>query len=92
MSRKGNCWDNSVAESLFHTLKTELTNHHQFKNRQEAKNIIFEYIEVFYNRIRTHSANNYLAPIELKKRNRCLNLMSKNLLTDQNNYCVVYWT
>ena len=58
MSRKGNCWDNAVAESFFHTLKTELTHHHNFKNRKEAKNIIFEYIEVFYNRIRIHSANN----------------------------------
>ncbi|MFT6077502.1 MAG: transposase InsO family protein [Myxococcota bacterium] len=44
MSKKGNCWDNAVAESFFRTLKTELTNHHQFKNQQEAKNIIFEYI------------------------------------------------
>ena len=51
MSKKGDCWDNAVAESFFHTLKTELTNHHQFENQQEAKNIIFEYIEVFYNRI-----------------------------------------
>jgi putative transposase len=38
MSHKGNCWDNAVAESFFHTLKTELTNHYQFKNQQEAKN------------------------------------------------------
>jgi transposase InsO family protein len=70
MSRKGNCWDNAVAESFFHTLKTELTNHYQFKNQQEAKNVIFEYIEVFYNRIRIHSANNYLAPVEFEKVNR----------------------
>jgi len=69
MSRKGNCWDNAVAESFFHTLKTELTNHYQFKNQQKAKNVIFEYIEVFYNRIRIHSANNYLAPIEFEKVN-----------------------
>lgn len=69
MSRKGNCWDNAVAESFFHTLKTELTNHYQFKNQQEAKNVIFEYIEVFYNRIRIHSANNYLAPVEFENVN-----------------------
>lgn len=69
MSRKGNCWDNAVAESFFHTLKTELTNHYQFKNQKEAKNVIFEYIEVFYNRIRIHSANNYLAPVEFEKVN-----------------------
>lgn len=70
MSRKGDCWDNAVAESFFHTLKTELTNHYQFNNQKEAKNVIFEYIEVFYNRIRIHSANNYLAPIEFEEVNK----------------------
>ena len=48
MSRKGDCWDNAVAESFFHTLKTELIHHHKFKDREEAKRAIFEYIEVFY--------------------------------------------
>jgi len=62
MSRKGNCWDNAVAESFFHTLKTELTHQYQFQNQREAKQVIFEYIEVFYNRSRLHSANNYLSP------------------------------
>jgi transposase InsO family protein len=62
MSRKGDCWDNAVAESFFHTLKTELTHHHTFKTRQEARNAIFEYIEVFYNRIRIHSTTNYCSP------------------------------
>jgi transposase InsO family protein len=64
MSRKGNCWDNAISESFFHTLKTELTHHYDFKNREEAKYVIFEYIEVFYNRIRIHSANDYLSPVE----------------------------
>lgn len=64
MSRKGDCWDNAVAESFFHTLKIELTHQLKFKTREEAKNAIFEYIEVFYNRIRIHSANDYLSPVE----------------------------
>lgn len=64
MSRKGDCWDNAVAESFFHSLKTELTNNHKFKTRQEARHVIFEYIEVFYNRIRIHSANDYLSPAD----------------------------
>jgi len=67
MSRKGDCWDNAVAESFFHTLKTELTHHHKFKDREEAKHVIFEYIEVFYNRIRIHSANNYMSPVEFEQ-------------------------
>jgi transposase InsO family protein len=63
MSRKGDCWDNAVAESFFHSLKVELTHHEQFKTREEAKQAIFEYIEIYYNRIRLHSANNYLSPV-----------------------------
>lgn len=67
MSRKGNCWDNSVAESFFHTLKVELTHQFKFHTREEAKQLIFEYIEIFYNRKRMHSANNYLSPDEYEK-------------------------
>jgi putative transposase len=67
MSRKGNCWDNAVSESFFHTLKTELTHHINFKTKEEAKQIIFEYIEVFYNRMRMHSANDYLSPVEFEQ-------------------------
>jgi putative transposase len=66
MSRKGNCWDNAVAESFFHTLKVELVHQNKFKTRQEAKDAIFEYIEVFYNRIRAHSTNDYLSPVEFE--------------------------
>lgn len=66
MSRKADCWDNAVSESFFGTLKTELTHHHKFKTREEAKHVIFEYIEVFYNRLRIHSANNYLSPVEFE--------------------------
>lgn len=66
MSRRGDCWDNAVAESFFHTLKTELVNHYKFKTISEAKNVIFEYIQVFYNRIRAHSAILYLAPAQFE--------------------------
>ena len=62
MSRKGDCWDNAVAESFFHTLKTELIHHEDFQTREVAQQAIFEYIEVFYNRQRRHSTNGYLAP------------------------------
>ena len=64
MSRKGNCWDNAVSESFFHTLKTELVHHQHYQTRAEAKQDIFEYIEVFYNRERLHSSNKYLSPID----------------------------
>lgn len=64
MSRKGNCWDNAVSESFFHTLKTELIHHQTYQTRDEAKQAVFEYIEVFYNRERLHSANGYLSPLD----------------------------
>jgi len=63
MSRKGNCWDNAVAESFFHTLKTELIYLEDFKTHEQARTGVFEYIEVFYNRQRCHSATGYLAPL-----------------------------
>jgi transposase InsO family protein len=66
MSRKGNCWDNAVAESFFHTLKTELTHHEIYETRAHANQSIFEYIEVYYNRERSHSTNNNLSPIEFE--------------------------
>jgi len=64
MSRKGNCWDNAVAESFFHTLKTELINHKQYQTRDEAQKDIFDYIEVFYHRQRLHSTNDYWSPVD----------------------------
>jgi len=70
MSRKGNCWDNAVAESFFHTLKTELIHHQRYPTRAEAKQDIFEYIEVFYNRERFHSANNYLSPVDYERQQK----------------------
>ncbi len=63
MSCKGNCWDNAVAESFFHTLKTELVHHEDYLSRTQAKTSIFEYIEVFYNRQRRHSHIGQMAPL-----------------------------
>jgi putative transposase len=62
MSRKGNCWDNAVAESFFSTLKTERVHHRLYRSRDEARRDIFEYVEVFYNRVRLHSTLGYLSP------------------------------
>jgi putative transposase len=63
MSRKGNGWDNAVAESFFHTLKTELIYLEDWETHEQTQTAVFEYIEVFYNRQRCHSANGYLAPL-----------------------------
>jgi putative transposase len=63
MSRKGNCWDNAVAESFFHTLKTELIYLEDWDTHEQTQTAVFEYIEVFYNRQRCHSATGYLAPL-----------------------------
>lgn len=62
MSGKGNCWDNAVTESFFHTLKTECVYQTHFKTREQARQEIFDYIEVFYNRQRLHSALGYMSP------------------------------
>ncbi|NOX66676.1 MAG: IS3 family transposase [Chlorobi bacterium] len=62
MSGKGNCYDNAVAESFFHTLKTELVYWIRYKTRKEARSSIFAYIEGFYNRRRRHSYLNYFSP------------------------------
>jgi putative transposase len=67
MSGIGHCYDNAVAESFFHTLKTEHTNFCKYRIREEAKNSIFEYIEVFYNRQRTHSTIGYQTPEAFEK-------------------------
>jgi putative transposase len=67
MSRKGNCWDNAVAESFFSTLKMELVYRTDFAMREEARAAIFEYIEVFYNRERRHSSLRYLSPEDFER-------------------------
>jgi transposase InsO family protein len=68
MSAKGNCYDNAVSESFFHTLKTELIHHVQFDTRSQAHQMIFEYIEIFYNRQRLHSSNNYMSPVDYEEK------------------------
>ncbi len=64
MSRKGNCWDNAPMESFFHTLKTEWVFRFKYTTRQEAKTSLFDYIELFYNRDRRHSALYYMNPCQ----------------------------
>ena len=68
MSRKGDCRDNAVAESFFSTLKTERVHHRLYRSRAEARRDIFEYIEVFYNRVRLHSTLGYLSPAQFESR------------------------
>lgn len=67
MSRRGNCWDNAPTESFFATLKKELVHHEKYQTRAEARQSVFEYIEVFYNRVRRHSALGYLSPAQFAK-------------------------
>lgn len=66
MSRRGNCWDNAVVESFFHTLKAELVYQRRYRTRAEAQQDIFEWIEVFYNRTRRHSTLGYRSPVEFE--------------------------
>lgn len=64
MSRKGNCWDNAPMESFFNSLKNERVFHESYATRAEAKQDVFEYIEIFYNRRRRHSALKYRSPAQ----------------------------
>lgn len=66
MSRKGNCYDNAPMESFWGKLKTEWLYGKRFKTREQAKQAVFEYIELFHNRKRLHSAIGYIAPLKLK--------------------------
>lgn len=72
MSRKGNCWDNAVAESFFKSLKSELTNHCSYTTRKQAELAIFEYIETFYNKTRRHKHLNNLTINEFYQLNNNL--------------------
>lgn len=67
MSRKGNCWDNAVAESFFHSFKTECIYHVDIADLDHSERVIFEYIEGFYNNQRLHQTNGYLSPVEFER-------------------------
>ena len=67
MSRRGDCWDNAVAESFFSTLKLELVYESDWATRAEARPAIFEYLEAFYNRERRHSSLGYLSPVAFER-------------------------
>ncbi len=77
LSRPGQCWDNAVAESFFATLKTELVHMHAWPTRAQARNAIFEFMEVFYNRLRLHSALRYLSPDDYQRRRARLDARTK---------------
>ena len=74
MSRKGNCWDNAVAESFFKTLKSDLVYQTYFYTKKQAKREIFEYIEFYYNRVRSHSYLGNLSPCRFEEINEMLQI------------------
>jgi putative transposase len=71
MSRKGDCWDNAVAESFFATLKRELISRYHFANCLELERALFRHIEIWYNRVRRHSSIDYLAPEAFEAKTLC---------------------
>lgn len=73
MSRRGNCWDNAVAESFFHTLKTELVNWKRYKTHEEAATDLCEYIEAWYNKERLHSSLGYRSPADYEAQEIAVN-------------------
>ncbi len=79
MSGTGNCYDNAPMESFFSLLKTELVHHERYMSRRQARTSLFDYIEVFYNRQRVHSAIGYLAPAEFELRWQLSSLLANRL-------------
>lgn len=75
-SGKGNCYDNAITESFFHTLKTELVYFENYQTRKEAKLSVFEYIEIFYNRQRRHSSLDYKSPVDFLNESNYINNVS----------------
>jgi len=70
MSRKGDCWDNAVAESFFATLKVALIHETLFVTQAQAQREIFDYIESFYNRVRRHSHLGYVSRVDYERDNK----------------------
>lgn len=68
MSRKGNCWDNAAMESFFGSLKEECVGNQVYTSQEQAKQALFEYLEVYYNRQRRHSALGYISPVVYEQR------------------------
>ncbi len=66
MSRKGNCWDNAVAESFFATFKKQAVHGYKLMTKDQMRTEIFAYIEIYYNRVRRHSANNWVSPVDFE--------------------------
>ena len=83
MSRKGNCWDNAVAESFFKTLKVEHIYHHSYKTIKEAELSVFEYIETWYNVNRIHTT----IKTSIKNKKVKFNKTISSLINCPENYC-----
>ena len=79
MSRRGDCYDNAVAESFFSTLKAELKNYGHYETRRQAQSELFDYLEVFYNRHRLHSSLGYQSPVEFEQAQQERKLESEKL-------------
>jgi transposase InsO family protein len=67
MSRKGNCWDNAVAEAFFATLKKRMIYHRKYETKEDLQRDLFWYIEIYYNRVRKHSANGWKTPDQMEQ-------------------------
>ena len=89
MSRRGHCLDNAVAESFFHSLKTERVKKKIYKTRSEAKSDLFDYIEAFYNRVRLHSHLGQQSPHEFEENYKFVSWVSTDLGEDQNDYEII---
>jgi putative transposase len=90
MSRRGNCNDNAVAESFFQLLKRERVRRKVYATRDEARQDIFDYIEMFYNPKRRHSFNQRLSPVEFEKRHFYDCRVSRKMVAIHFNRCGVF--